>query len=585
MSTVNGKSNREDDVNQAEKRYVHSISEVKYGRISPTPSKHPKSISFWYHMHQSRTRETIMSFTRETWEKEATQQYGRLTRLANWIRDKQTDAGFVAYGSIATFTLWPLVAAVTAAAQSGQPLPVSVMMALGTIVGGLGSNVVAGQIQSWYEEATAGKPPTQQDVLSWLRTNALQKGELKAELDAILESLTALQKAQSAVSPADWQTLATQLQTEMRRLGNLPRFQADLSGEGVIVQGNQNKIALDHSAIVEGDVNGDVVLGTKTVQQITDPTQMSPAALEEAYLRRLLEERNQLLLGGIDPKAAMADSESLALSAVYTALLTQSSEPGELAGEDARAAMLTRAEKGEHKPRPLSALAQLNTHRHLVLLGDPGSGKSTFVNFVAVCMAGERLQHDTLNIATLTTPLPLDADERRQLERDKKEPQPQPWDRGGLLPVTVILRDFAARGLPAAGEPAAAQHLWDFITEELKRASLGPYAPLLQKTMLEKGGIFLFDGLDEVPTADSHRLHIKQMVEDVARTYQKCRILVTSRTYAYQQQDWRLPHFNETVLAPFSPGQIKQFITRWYDHVGSVRHLNPDDAQGRAALL
>lgn len=149
-----------------------------------------------------------MTFTRETWETGAAKQYGRLTQLTNWLRSKKTDAGFVAYGSIAMFTLWPLVEAVTSAVQLGQPLPASVNMALGTIVGGLGSNVVAGQIQSWYEAAANGKPPSQQDVLNWLRANTLQKDDLRTELDAILEALDALKKAQNTLSAADWQILA-----------------------------------------------------------------------------------------------------------------------------------------------------------------------------------------------------------------------------------------------------------------------------------------------------------------------------------------------------------------------------------------
>ena len=53
---------------------------------------------------------------------------------------------------------------------------------------------------------------------------------------------------------------------------------------------------------------------------------MSPSALRKAYLSRLLAERNQLWLGGIDPRAAAEGSERLHLSAVYTALLTENSE-------------------------------------------------------------------------------------------------------------------------------------------------------------------------------------------------------------------------------------------------------------------
>src|SRR6185503_20722174 len=77
----------------------------------------------------------------------------------------------------------------------------------------------------------------------------------------------------------------------------------------------------------------------------------------------------------------------------------------------------------------------------------------------------------------------------------------------------------------------------------------------------------------------------KHAVEDFGRSFKKCRILVTSRTYAYQKQDWRLPGFAEAVLAPFSPGQIRRFVKGWYRHMADLRGLHPDDAQGRAAQL
>ena len=153
-----------------------------------------------------------------------------------------------------------------------------------------------------------------------------------------------------------------------------------------------------------------------------------------------------------------------------------------------------------------------------------------------------------MGLKLLTTPLPLDKDERRR--RDNEKAEPQPWDHGPLLPVAIVLRDLAARSLPPAGQKATASHLWDFIKAELNAASLGEYAPLLKKELLEQGGIFLFDGLDEVPTAEQHRLHIKQIVEDMARTYPNCRVLVTSRTYAYQTAGLAAAHFYGNGTGP-----------------------------------
>jgi predicted NACHT family NTPase len=284
----------------------------------------------------------------------------------------------------------------------------------------------------------------------------------------------------------------------------------------------------------------------------------------------VFKQTGTVLLAGVDPKAASEAEARLNLGAVYTALLTLTPEMRE---------SLSRGMTPERDARSLSAVEQLNRHDRLVLLGDPGSGKSTFVNFVALCLAGEALKSPNVNLALLTAPLPKEKDD----EEDHEEPQP--WKHGALLPVRVVLRDFAARGLPAPGEQATAEYLWRFIVSELKSASLADYAPFLRKQLLNKGGLVLLDGLDEVPEADRRRSQIRDAVEDFAATFVRCRILVTSRTYAYQEQDWRLANFVATVLAPFSAGQIRRFVDRWYAHIAEVRHLHPEDAQGRAELL
>jgi len=65
----------------------------------------------------------------------------------------------------------------------------------------------------------------------------------------------------------------------------------------------------------------------------------------------------------------------------------------------------------------------------------------------------------------------------------------------------------------------------------------------------------------------------------------RCRILVTSRTYAYQKQNYKISGLQEAILAPFSSGQIDIFVERWYDHIAEIHNLNRDDAKGRAVLL
>ena len=207
------------------------------------------------------------------------------------------------------------------------------------------------------------------------------------------------------------------------------------------------------------------------------PPSAFPAALRHSYLSLLLKEASGFTLAAVDPGAT---GQAVHLDAVYTALLTVASEDD---GRQPKTANL------RSEPQRLSALEQLNRHPRLVLLGHPGGGKSTFVNFTAMCLAGEQLRDRAVNLDLLTAPLPDDKG-----AGGKKR---QPWDYAALLPVRVILRDFAARGLPEPGIPATAEHVWEFIESGLGNL-LRPFAEQLRRE-LHLGALVLFDGLDEVP--------------------------------------------------------------------------------------
>ena len=147
----------------------------------------------------------------------------------------------------------------------------------------------------------------------------------------------------------------------------------------------------------------------------------------------------------------------------------------------------------------------------------------------------------------------------------------------------LCLRDFAA-DLPPAGAPVTADLLWNFIVKQLPD-QLKRYADDLQAELLRKGGLILLDGLDEVPEALLRREQVKQAVQEFAGVYRNCRFLVTSRTYAYQRQDWKLNGFAERELLPFTRGQIECFIDAWYAHMVQLFRLTQEDANARAEVL
>ena len=341
---------------------------------------------------------------------------------------------------------------------------------------------------------------------------------------------------------------------------------ANVTGNGAVAQGFGATAVGAGGVGIHGDNVGLINLGV-LIQQGAKPG-ASEQDLTLAYLARILSTADQLPLFVGDGANAR-----VRLSAVYTALLTQRSET------DAATKGAMRGLTGlpEDRESRLSALDVLNAESRLVLLGGPGSGKSTFVSFVALAMAGELLGVAGPNLETLIAPLPKE-------EGDDRDPQPQRWEHGPLLPVQVVLRDLASQ-LPPPGAAVNAETLWCFLCDRLKQAALEDFTPYLKQALHKRGGLVLLDGLDEVPDAHSRREQIKQVVQDFAATFSRCRFLVTSRTYAYQRQNWKLDGFAEVHLQPFTPGQIRGFVEAWYGHMVELFRLERPDADDRAEVL
>ncbi len=514
-----------------------------------------------------------MIFSAKIWQEQTAVKF---QNIAQWLKNEETP--FNAYSTIVGLSLWPLVETAVNA-PSAQPLPLSLILALGNIATSTDSILIAEQLQRW---ANQPDPPNENDIISWVQEQVEKEPRIQQSLDDILEKMNAIPHARAHLMPKDRASFIQTLQTEMTQLHNLPRFAAALRptvDSGALAAGDHATTLGERSSNIGGNVAGHIVSGdenriveaTQYIENYHEAKQTQSDhinELREQYLRRLFATANTLSLTGIDPKSA-ADTHNarLNLGAVYTALLTSHIESIDL--EDTEMMPGRTAET-----HPISALEPLNQHKHLVLLGDPGSGKSTFVNFVASCLAGACLKREDINLRTLTDPLPNDVGENEQKR--------QSWEHKAVLPLPIVLRDLAARGLPNPAKVATADHLWQFLEKEIKTKAFIPY---LRQEFMQKGGLILLDGLDEVPDAQQRRLQIKQLVEDLVITLPHVRILITSRIYTYQKQDWRLDHFHEAVLAPFSAGQIYRFVDRWYAHIAEQKGLHESDTQGKAKQL
>ena len=129
--------------------------------------------------------------------------------------------------------------------------------------------------------------------------------------------------------------------------------------------------------------------------------------------------------------------------------------------------------------------------------------------------------------------------------------------------MRVVLRDFVARGLVGKQNAAADKRdaLWQFIISELPE-TVRDFSRQLRTELLNVGGLLLLDGLDEVPEAETaeRRDQVKALVGLLRGQFPQCRVLVTSRPYAYAG-DWQLDGFGQVTTAAIrARGRVRRYM-------------------------
>lgn len=192
--------------------------------------------------------------------------------------------------------------------------------------------------------------------------------------------------------------------------------------------------------------------------------------------------------------------------------------------------------KREVKSRPVE-LNELFRERRAIVLGDPGSGKTTLMRYVAYRLAQAQIEGE-------------------QSELIKENPQ-----LADRLPVYVRIGLYA-------------QHL-----QQNPEAKIDEYAPLssqalqiplpdeLLKSEMAAGRVFfLLDGLDEIINT-AQRRDVARRVEEFARNCHECPVLVTSRIVGYREA--RLSdQFSQFTIRRFEEPEIRSFVEKWYSALG-----------------
>ncbi|MFD0417313.1 NACHT domain-containing protein [Streptomyces sp. NPDC127108] len=199
---------------------------------------------------------------------------------------------------------------------------------------------------------------------------------------------------------------------------------------------------------------------------------------------------------------------------------------------------LTTGDKRHGREDSFNVRELLKQVTRLVVLGDPGGGKTTLALKLALDVA-----RGLGTVPALQTPL------------------------------RVVLRDYAGH------YKAKQESIIEFL-EKQSKADYSTPAPegAIEYLLLNGRAVVIFDGLDEL-TDTSLRTAVVDMVEAFSHAYPTTPILVTSRRVGYEMAPLDETLFTVSHLSPFDSNQQEEYVNKWFSHVR--RSSGEGDMTGR----
>ena len=255
---------------------------------------------------------------------------------------------------------------------------------------------------------------------------------------------------------------------------------------------------------------------------------------KENYFRQLANRFDDIKFAGIAVEGQEVDkSKDLAEIFVMPDVVEEVGENSVFdlgAGERQQALLEQQRLRAASKPSGRKFLAaqllQQTDSNKFVLLGAPGSGKTTLAKYFAVMLAQGKIEKLGLdpNQDYLPIIIPI-----RDLARE------------GNVSILEFAKNFAEKSLAVKDLPTDFFDYW-----------------------LEDGrAVILLDGLDEVAETGK-RYDIVSRIESFLGQFPKNLAIITSRPAGYKRDFFRTEEFPHFELQGFNDEKVEEFINRWY---------------------